>query len=159
MGGRWDYGISKSLWWWCVVNPRSLDVYVLFCRATKPSRHRESPIQCVNHPHHQVAGEHVQQNRTLRLRTHQTHTHFPERGGRGGWKPFFNVCACQEAAFMTCCQISHWIKNLWIICVSTHFHVLFEVLNRKRLMESAHFWRMFSKWWFSPISKKDLMRL
>lgn len=112
----WEGGefmqFPKSFRWSCVVNPWSLWASVLLRRATKPSCHRESPVQRVNPPHHQVAGEHGQQNRALRLRTHQTHTHFPERGRRGGWKPVFSVCACQDAAFMSSCQISHWIKNL-----------------------------------------------
>lgn len=55
-------------------------------RPTEPPRHRQPPVQRLDSAHHQVAGEHSQPIGALCLRTHPPDAHFPEGGGRGGWR-------------------------------------------------------------------------
>lgn len=86
MGSRWEQGIrfrKQMKWKW--LKYIYTYKYVGLHRPTKPSRHRESAIQRLHPPHHQVAGKCCKQDRALRLWTHSAHAHFPERGCRGGW--------------------------------------------------------------------------
>ena len=67
-------------------------LHLSLLRSTGPAYHREPSLQCVHSSHHQVAGEHIQQNWTLCLRPDQTDPYLPERGGR-------SMCAVQYCLF------------------------------------------------------------